>query len=247
MTRVLRGLRTAWRQFPPTDAIRASAATVARRLFDRFASPSYAVAGEDRAIEYLVSEQRLATDGPGFYVDVGCHDPVAYSNTFALYCKGWRGVTVDANPEMIARHRRARPRDVSVCAVVSDIEGRELTFTEFEAAVLSSVDERHVREWSAKRPVLRTRAVTPRTLTSILEEVRAPEQFDLLSVDAEGHDLNVLRSLDYDRFRPRLVVAEVRDFALADAAAHPIPAFLAARGYQLAAYIAGNAFFLKSR
>jgi FkbM family methyltransferase len=245
MTGAFRRLRTAWQQFPPAVAIRTSAASVARRLFDRFARPSYAVAGEDRAIEYLLSTRRPAADGPGFYVDVGCHDPVAFSNTFALYRQGWRGVTVDANPEMIARHRRVRPRDVSVCAVVSD-EDRELTFTEFAASNLSSVDDAHVRTWAAKRAVVRTRMATPRTLTSILEDAGTPSGFDLLSVDAEGHELQVLRSLDFARFRPRLVVVEV-EAAFADAAGHPVALFLAAHGYQLAAYVGGNAFFLKDR
>jgi FkbM family methyltransferase len=156
-------------------------------------------------------------------------------------------VTVDANPEMVARHRKLRPQDVSVCAVVSD-EGRELTFTEFagSASVLSSVDEGHVRAWAAKRPVVRTRTVMPRTLTSILEEAGAPAAIDLVSVDAEGHELHVLRSLDYGRFRPHLIVVEVK-LTLADAAGDPVPAFLAAHGYGLVAYVGGNAFFLNDR
>jgi FkbM family methyltransferase len=246
VTHMLGWARTLWRQFPPAQAIRAGAATVARRLLDRFAQPSYAIAGEDRVIEYLLAEQRATRDGSGFYVDVGCNEPAAYSNTFALYRRGWRGVTVDANPEMVARHRSVRPRDVSVCAVVSD-ETREMTFTEFEPSVLSSVDEAHVRAWSQKRRVVRRRVVAPRTLTSILDEAGAPARFDLLCVDAEGHDLNVLRSLDFERFRPRLVVAEVREFVPAEAKGHPIPAFLAAHGYELAAYVGGNAFFVDRR
>jgi FkbM family methyltransferase len=246
---MFRWAQTAWRQFSPVHAIRVSAAIVARRLFDRFAHPSYAIAGEDRAIEYLLAE----APQPGFYVDVGCHDPVAFSNTFALYRKGWRGVTVDANPEMVARHRRVRPRDVSICAVVSD-ETHELTFTEFarSASVLSSVDEAHVRRWTAGRAIAGTRTVTPRTLTSILEEAGTPGRFELLSVDAEGHNIHVLRSLDFARFRPRLVVAEVdsalpHQFALAQVAGSPIPALLAAQGYELAAYVGGNAFFVDKR
>ena len=33
----------------------------------------------------------------GFYVDIGCHHPKRFSNTYLLYKKGWKGVNIDAN------------------------------------------------------------------------------------------------------------------------------------------------------
>ena len=50
----------------------------------------------------------------------------------------------------------------------------------------------------------------PRTLTSVLEEARAPE-VDLLSLDVEGYEADVLRGLDFERWAPRYLLVEVVD------------------------------------
>ena len=47
-----------------------------------------------------------------------------------------------------------------------------------------------------------------RTLDEILTEARAPSPIDLLSVDVEGHELDVLRGFDFARWRPRLILLE---------------------------------------
>jgi hypothetical protein len=47
-----------------------------------------------------------------------------------------------------------------------------------------------------------------RTLDEILAEARAPQPIDLLSVDVEGHELDVLRGFDFARWRPRLILLE---------------------------------------
>jgi hypothetical protein len=50
--------------------------------------------------------------------------------------------------------------------------------------------------------------VPVRTLDQILSEADAPQPIDLLSVDVEGHELDVLRGLDFARWRPRLILLE---------------------------------------
>jgi FkbM family methyltransferase len=233
----LEPLRTHFRQFPAGVATRLACAKVAQRLCDRLAIPSYSQTGEDRIIQAMLPEPT------GFYVDVGSNDPVRFSNTFALYRRGWRGLVVDANEALIRRHRLVRPRDVCVHAAVSDREGTA-EFTEFADPLVSSLDPDHVRSWSGRQRVVRRRQVRTERLTSILRAGGAPARFDLLSVDVEGHDLAVVASLDFDAYRPRLVVAEMHDFAIARAGAHPVVAHLAARGYDLAGYVVANGYFV---
>jgi FkbM family methyltransferase len=230
-------ITTLFRQFRPLDAVRLTWAIVARRLLDPYAITSYAQTGEDRLIESLLPSPA------GFYVDVGSNHPVRYSNTFALYRRGWRGIVVDGNEALIRRHRRTRPRDVGVHAVVSDVAAPAV-FTEFENGLVSSLDPTHVEDWSTRQAVARRRTVTTQRLSDILAANDAPRRFDLLSVDVEGHDFQVLASLDFERFRPRLVVVEIHDLSLAALGAHRIVAYLTERGYDLVSYAKPNGYFL---
>ena len=67
--------------------------------------------GEDLVLWGLLGADAAA---PGFYVDVGAHDPAKYSNTKLFYDAGWRGLNVDPRPGMKAAFDAARPRDVNV-------------------------------------------------------------------------------------------------------------------------------------
>jgi FkbM family methyltransferase len=177
----------------------------------------------------------------GYYVDVGCHDPVKLSNTLLLHAAGWRGINIDANPAAVERMRQHRPGDVAVWALVGRPgEDRELVVFGDEA--LSSADPGFVGRWEQSAEVVRRVAVRSRSLTDILEEHAAPADFDFLNVDVEGMELEVLESLDLDRFRPRLIALEIHGFDAAEPASSPVIRFLAARGYALRAYNGLTAF-----
>ena len=230
-------IRIAFRQFPPGQAARVAAARFCLRLFDKHAAQTYALLGEDRLLSALLRNVK-----PGFYVDVGANEPARQSNTFALYKKGWRGLTIDANPAMAAWHRRLRPADIQVHAAVSDRE-TEVTFTEFEESVFSSFVPSFVDRWQRDRKVRTQYQLKTRTLTSILDEHRVPEQFEVLGVDVEGHDLEVLKSLDWRRYHPRFVVVEMDGFNPATPTADSIYAFLLAQRYEMRAFDSLNGYF----
>ena len=187
---------------------------------------------------------RSIGSGPGFYVEVGANHPQYFSNVFALYRRGWRGISIDANESLVRLHRRCRPRDQMVCAAVSNVE-RRAVFTECDDSLLSSLDPSFVdhlnQRFDGKR--LRQRQVTTRTLTSILDNARCPTRFELLSIDVEGHDFEVLSSLDLSRYRPRIVVIEMHEFSFEEAASHPVCGHMRSHGYTLAGHLATNTYF----
>ena len=73
------------------------------------------------------------------------------------------------------------------------------------AGALSSLDRDRMAPGSQPERVIE---VPVRTLDDILLEARAPVQFELLSVDVEGHELEVLSGFDLARWRPRLILLE---------------------------------------
>jgi FkbM family methyltransferase len=229
--------RSCFRSFPPLQAMRVLLVRLVQRVLDPYMIPSYSQTGEDRIIAALLSVER-----PGFYVDVGAHHPARLSNSLFLYEKGWRGVCIDANARLIERHRRMRPLDTAVNAVVSDSRSPQ-TFTEFAEAAVSSVSGEHVERHRASGRIVRQDVVQPRSLDEILEEAQVPARFDLLSIDVEGHDLEALRSLDLAKFRPRLVVIEMHGFDMRAPDSHAVYRHLVSRGYRLIGYAVMNAYF----
>jgi FkbM family methyltransferase len=232
--------RTYFRQLRLRDAVRLLGLKVLQRALDPWASTSYAQTGEDRIVTTLLAGTT------GFYVDVGCNHPVRYSNTFELYKRGWRGINIDANEQLIDLCRRTRPRDVSVCAVVSN-SARHVVFTEFDDSVVSSISDEHVARWRQERKVIGERPVSTRTLHDVLSAVDAPQRFELLSIDVEGHDFEVISSLDLSVYRPKLIVIEMHDFSLVEPHRNKTWSHLMANGYQLIGYAVMNGYFQDTR
>jgi FkbM family methyltransferase len=214
-----------------------------RRGLEKLVAPgshlSYAQAGEDLVLDFLVGHAPS-----GFYVDVGGNDPVWGSNSYRFYRKGWRGIVIDANAEFAARYRRVRPRDHFVAACVSD-EAREVDFHIFAESALSSISGQRLYDNDAHYRLQRTETLRTRPLTDLLDEAGAPDTFDFLSVDVEGHDEAVLRSLDLDRYRPRIILVELNGTHLDVGRVndHPLSQLVGERGYAPIAIHWGNVFY----
>jgi FkbM family methyltransferase len=187
------------------------------------AGVTFSQEGEDRLLERLLEPYPT-----GLYVDVGAHDPVRFSNTMSLYLRGWSGVVVEPMLEARARFERVRPRDVFVPMAIGTEPG-PATFYEFDEPALNTL-ERDVADGlveAGRYRLARTTEVTVRRLGDVLAESLISGWLGVMSVDCEGRDLDVLRSNDWERFRPQYVCCEASD-AAADA---EIDAFLQQQRY----------------
>jgi len=204
---------------------------------------SYAQGAEDIIIPHI-ARYDFGLDGPGRYVDVGCNAPVKYSNTFLLYLIGWRGINIDANAELVAECKRVRRQDICVRAAVSDSE-REVVFHKAKDDAVSTIDETRLVEWKKHFEFSDEdqETLVTRTLTSILDEQWTKgDAIDLLSIDVEGHDFQVLRSLDLSRYRPKIVVIEMHSIAKIEE--NEIYKYLILNGYIFKHFAVLNAYFV---
>jgi FkbM family methyltransferase len=199
---------------------------------DPFVNLAYSQDGEDMILRRLFEGEKS-----GFYVDVGAHHPYRFSNTCYFYRLGWRGINIDANPDAIAAFCRDRQADVNVCVGVSDTVGC-LLFHLFNEPALNTFDAALAKQ-RARLPgyrLLGTTSIPVRRLDDLLAEYLPPDQrIDFLSIDVEGLDLPVLRSGDWNRFRPRILLVEARERSFLAIENDPINIFVVAAGYQLIA------------
>ena len=194
----------------------------------RYARVSYSQFGEDLVAFHTLGQK------PGFYVDAGAFHPVYLSNTYLLHKSGWRGVNIDASEKTIEIFKRLRPGDINLHAALSD-EERDIDFCTFGDIsgvnyIVEAGSQAHNTITTAP-PQARTRMRT-KTLRQLLD-AHLPDgtKIDLLTVDCEGQDLNVLRSNDWSKHRPRMILIE--DWL--DEAQSEVVAFCRDKGYRLIA------------
>jgi FkbM family methyltransferase len=159
----------------------------------------------------------------GYFVEAGAYDGFIQSNTYWFErFRGWRGVMVEPVPHLFARARRQRRgAHVVNCALVPEGH-RDSMVTLSYGGLMSTVrgakgggeeELAHVTagDMFGLDDVAYEVTAPARTLTSVLEEAGAPADVDLLSLDVEGFEVNVLRGLDLERFRPRFLLIEMHD------------------------------------
>jgi FkbM family methyltransferase len=216
---------------------------VERHVWHEYGKRSYSHEGEDILLDKL-----FTGCAKGFYVDVGAHHPVRFSNTYLFYRRGWRGINIDAMPGSMRAFERKRPRDINVEAAVSDTVDN-LVYYAFDQPAFNGLSTELSRQRVAEGvEMMWTKTLRTRTLCDVLEgSLPEGQEIDFVTVDVEGYDLKVLRSMDWQRYHPKAVVVELSQTTIDGVLAHPIHCYLTELGYQLYSKLDDSCIYVSSQ
>jgi len=179
----------------------------------------------------------------GTYIDIGSGHPVADNVSFFFYERGWQGVVVEPQRNLIDLHNRLRPRDTAMCALIGT--GSGLTdFHVFDVLHgLSTSSKKHADAASSLGAPYRTIRVPMLSLAELCRQ-HGVTSIDFLKIDVEGSEADVLKSGDWDRCRPKAVVVEAIAPVSGEPAWQEWEPFLLAQGYQLVLFDTLNRFYV---
>lgn len=203
----------------PVNALRRIRGRAWRSSDLAFARPTFSQFGED-----VFLREHFGPQTQGFYVDVGALDPFVGSNTLLLHRSGWSGINIEPDPAGWRRFERHRPSDINLQCAIGVRSGSATLVRDGSFSGLEG--ENYL--WSGKAPDAQRIDVEVRTLVDVFGSHLGGRAIDLLCVDCEGGDLDVLMSNDWNRFRPRVVIAE--QHAGHPRASDPV-SYLVERGY----------------
>lgn len=156
------------------------------------------------------------TQPGGRFVEVGAFDGYHWSNTLPLIQQGWAGLMFEPYPEFYEMCRD-RYRDnplitVEQCAIADKCETVKL----FPGGSMTTIEEGLIEIWN-RDATLRTQGLSvdkfimceAHTLDCRFKAHNWPNEFELLSIDAEGADDRVLMGLDLMTYRPKMIIIEL--------------------------------------
>jgi FkbM family methyltransferase len=231
-------IKVLFQKLPFLYFIRFLIADIIRRAFIPQAKFFFAQGAEDILIMDILGKYNK-----GFYIDIGSNNPISNSNTFRLYLQGWNGILVDGNKQLIKESTKIRRKDICINALVSS-KKQIMTFHLAENDLMSSVNFEHAKLASPAGMNLSVNMESI-TLNEIIEQHAANRPIDLLTIDVEGHDFEVLRSIDLKLYQPSLIVIEDLHHLSVPLNENSYVTYLSDYNYRLAGMDKFNLFFLK--
>ena len=151
----------------------------------------------------------------GTFLDIGCFHPTRNNNTYKMYKRGWRGINIDLNPLSIDLFNLARSEDINICTAISDKNSTTDLF------FIGDLDTKNTIEVNQKKFLKKNFSITKfdnkkkRIKTKKLNDILKKYKFfdiDFMNIDIEGHELKVLKSINFKKYKIKLICIEINDY-----------------------------------
>jgi|GEM_PF-253966 len=177
---------------------------------DEYSNESYSQEGEDMILkEYFLNKQG------GIYVDIGAHHPKRFSNTYFFYKNYfWHGINVEPSFGSKKIFDMERPKDINLEVGISSCDG-EQDYYIFNDTALNGFSKElsDERDKNTDYYIKEVKKVKVYTLKTILDNnLKDNTDIDFMDIDVEGYELEVLKSNDWQKYRPKILMVEQLNF-----------------------------------
>lgn len=176
------------------------------------------------------------------YLEIGTHHPVWGNNTYYFYSRGSKGVCIEPDIRYEKLIRKYRKRDVFLRAGVSTSSQASADFFIFPKGYSgwNTLLKEEAEERQAKTGItFKTVEIQLLNINDVIKNYfsNCP---NIISIDVEGLDLDILKSLDFEKYQPDIICAESITFSTTNEATkiNDIADFITSKGY----FVFGDTF-----
>lgn len=194
--------------------------------------------GEDIIIKRILNSKK------GLFVDIGAHHPVKYSNTYELYQDGWSGINIEPNLQNFKIIAKYRKRDVNINCAISN--KKKLNYYIFKESALNTTSEKIVKLRKKQNfNYLKKINIKCVSLSNIFKKHLKNREIDLLNIDIEGGEYEALKTNDWKKYRPRMIICEALESSIDKASKNKITKLLKKNEYVFFSKLYHNMIFLR--
>ena len=167
--------------------------------------PSYGATGEDVLINKIFKNKFN-----GFFVDVGALHPINGSLTYNLSKKGWKGLNIDLLKDNLTLFNLFRKKDKNLNLAISKNRGLINAYIFERGSGVNTTNKKWADTWRKKigknYTVLK---IKKNSLNNVLSKHNVNKEFELLNIDVEGHEIDVLKGINFKNVRPKIITIEI--------------------------------------
>ena len=167
--------------------------------------PSYGATGEDVLINKIFKNKI-----DGYFVDVGALHPINGSLTYNLSKKGWKGLNIDLLRENLILFNFFRKKDKNINLAISKNKGVINAYIFERGSGVNTTNKKWADKWKKKigknYSILK---IKKNSLNNVFSSYKVNKKFELLNIDVEGHEIDVLKGINFKNIRPKIITIEI--------------------------------------
>lgn len=182
----------------------------------------------------------------GFFLDIGANDGISCSNTLFLEQeREWTGICIEPIPDVFNQLNKIR-KSINYNVCISENEGvvnfrRVHGTSEMLSGILEFMTPDHIKrineECNLSNGSFDDIKLKSRNINSILESHNVTK-IDFLSIDTEGAEFTIIKTIDFDKIHITFLSVENND------SSEGIRKYLKSKGYKFIPFITDD-FFIK--
>ena len=170
-------------------------------------SDYFSEAGQDM----LVKDNFFKNKKSGFFVEIGAYDGIEGSNCYHFEkFMNWEGIAVEASPLQFAKLKKNRN-----CKLINLALGSENKQVEFYEVAEGFTQMSGINNLNFQNSFQRIKKNSNSKINKIDIECKTFDKLipddqiiDLISIDIEGNELDVLKSIDFDKYQIKVIILE---------------------------------------
>lgn len=179
---------------------------------NNYARTSYSQCGEDLIMDFVLTD--LNIEKPS-YIDIGAHHPRFINNTFLFYQKGARGINIEPDPTLFAEFISMRKEDVNLNIGIGEKAGETDFFILSDPSLntfMKTEADNRIQE-NAHLRIKEVRKINVSPVSDVIRQHNNGNYPDLLSIDVEGLDEQIIRSINFSGQAPKIMCVETLTFS----------------------------------
>lgn len=183
---------------------------ILKKIFNKEYKISFAQYGEDLIIEGIFKTLNLPTPR---YIDIGAHHAKNLSNTYLFYKNGSSGVCIEPSSMLYKNIARVRPRDICLNIGISDVTVDNAPYYTMTAQTMNTFSKEDAAKTIeavdvyGKQKIENISYVNLVPINTLLEKYFSSNS-DIISIDTEGMDEKIVKSINLDLYRPKVFCIE---------------------------------------
>lgn len=163
-------------------------------------------------IDKYIKETFFPNKTDGYFIDIGAHNGVDINNTYYFENEGWDGICFEPIPEIFEQLKQNRKCKL-VQKALSDTIGSFQFFTikgysDMLSGLADKYPQEHIARINREIEQFNQEFDYIDVICSTFDEEIKQTNIDLLSIDTEGAELDILKTIDFTKYTVNIMIVE---------------------------------------